>query len=248
MTARCPLHGARAHPQGRARVARRAAQCCVRRIASARTAARQRRRQPRRRHVQRAPAQAPTTGGGPSLQVTSDPSVDLSENRRLVTVLFADLSGSTPLGEQLDPEDLRRILTSFFAALAREIQRYGGTVDKYIGDAIMAVFGAPVAHEDDAERAISAALAMQSAIAQLNDDLERRHGTQMELRIGINTGEVVAGLLAGDVQGAYTVVGDTVNTAQRFESAAPLGGSWSASRRFSSRARRSTSRRCQPSP
>ena len=129
-----------------------------------------------------------------------------------------------PAREQLDPEDLRRILTSFFAALAREIQRYGGTVDKYIGDAIMAVFGAPLAHEDDAERAISAALAMQLAIAQLNDDLERRHGSQMELRIGINTGEAVAGLLAGDIQGAYTVVGDTVNTAQRFESAAPLGG------------------------
>jgi tetratricopeptide (TPR) repeat protein len=88
----------------------------------------------------------------------------------------------------------------------------------------MAVFGAPVAHEDDAERAISAALAMQSAIGQLNDDLERRWSVRMSLRIGINTGEVIAGLLPGDVQGAYTVVGDTVNTAQRFESVAPLGG------------------------
>src|SRR5258708_8247858 len=88
----------------------------------------------------------------------------------------------------------------------------------------MAVFGAPVAHEDDAERAISAALAMQAAIGHLNDDLERKHGMRLSLRIGLNTGEVIAGLLAGDVQGAYTVVGDTVNTAQRFESAAPLGG------------------------
>src|SRR5258708_355978 len=88
----------------------------------------------------------------------------------------------------------------------------------------MAVFGAPVAHEDDAERAVSAALAMQTAIGQLNDDLERKHGMRLSLRIGLNTGEVIAGLLAGDVQGAYTVVGDTVNTAQRFESAAPLGG------------------------
>src|SRR6266542_2425142 len=78
---------------------------------------------------------------GPSLQVPSGPSVDLSENRRLVTVLFGDLSGSTTLGERLDPEDLRRILTSFFSILAREIQRFGGTVDKYIGDAVMAVFG-----------------------------------------------------------------------------------------------------------
>ncbi len=158
--------------------------------------------------------------GGPSLQVAAGPSIDLSETRRLVTVLFADLSGSTTLGEALDPEDLRRILASFFSALSREIQRFGGTVDKYIGDAVMAVFGAPVAHEDDAERAISAALAMQTAIGHLNDDLERKHSMRLSLRIGLNTGEVIAGLLAGDVQGAYTVVGDTVNTAQRFESAA----------------------------
>ncbi len=158
------------------------------------------------------------------MQVASGPSIDLSETRRLVTVLFADLSGSTTLGEALDPEDLRRILASFFSALSREIQRYGGTVDKYIGDAVMAVFGAPVAHEDDAERAITAALAMQAAIGHLNDDLERKHGMRLSLRIGLNTGEVIAGLLAGDVQGAYTVVGDTVNTAQRFESNAPLGG------------------------
>jgi class 3 adenylate cyclase/tetratricopeptide (TPR) repeat protein len=138
-------------------------------------------------------------------------------------VLFGDLSGSTTLGERLDPEDLRRILTSYFSVLAREIQRFGGTVDKYIGDAVMAVFGAPVTHEDDAERAISAAIAMHAAIGRLNEDLERRYGTRLALRIGINTGEVVAGLMAGDVQGAYTVVGDTVNTAQRFESAAEPG-------------------------
>jgi adenylate cyclase len=160
---------------------------------------------------------------GPSLQVPEGASVDLSENRRIVSILFADMSGSTTLGERLDPEDLRRILGSFFAAMSREIQRFGGTVDKYIGDAVMAVFGAPVAHEDDAERAVSAALAMQAAIGRLNDDLERRLGMRLSLRIGVNTGEVIAGVLA-EVQGAYTVVGDTVNTAQRFESAAPLGG------------------------
>jgi adenylate cyclase len=158
------------------------------------------------------------------LQVAPDPRVDLSENRRLVTILFADLSGSTGLGERLDPEDLRLFLTAYFAAASRHIQRFGGTIDKFIGDAVMAAFGAPVAHEDDAERAISAALAIQAAFSELNDDLERRHGVRSGLRIGINTGEVVAGLLAADVQGAYTVVGDTVNTAQRFESAAPLGG------------------------
>jgi class 3 adenylate cyclase/tetratricopeptide (TPR) repeat protein len=167
---------------------------------------------------------APPVGtGGPSLQVAAGPSVDLRENRRLVTVLFGDLSGSTTLGERLDPEDLRRILTSYFSLLSREIQRYGGTVDKYIGDAVMAVFGAPVAHEDDAIRAVSSAVAMLSALDSLNTELEQRHGTRLALRIGINTGEVVAGLMAGDVQGAYTVVGDTVNTAQRFEAAAQPG-------------------------
>ncbi|HET8567544.1 MAG TPA: adenylate/guanylate cyclase domain-containing protein [Candidatus Limnocylindria bacterium] len=157
-----------------------------------------------------------------SLQVPSAPARALAEQRKVVTILFADLSGSTPLAEKLDPEDLRGILGRYFNALARQIQRYEGTIDKYIGDAIMAVFGAPISHEDDAERAIRAALSMQGAIQRLNDDLEREHGVRLALRIGINTGEVVAGMLAGDVQRAYTVVGDAVNTAQRFESVAPL--------------------------
>jgi adenylate cyclase len=158
-----------------------------------------------------------------SLQVQALGAATLAEQRKVVTILFADLSGSTPLAERLDPEDLRRILASYFNQLARQIRRYEGTIDKYIGDAVMAVFGAPISHEDDAERAIRAALAMQESIAKLNDDLEREHGVRLALRIGINTGEVVAGLLGGDVQSAYTVVGDAVNTAQRLESVAPLG-------------------------
>src|SRR5438094_612625 len=158
-----------------------------------------------------------------SLQVTGIAPAALGEQRKIVTILFADLSGSTVLGERLDPEELRSVLASFFNELARQIKRYEGTIDKYIGDAIMAVFGAPISHEDDAERAVNAALAMQRAIAQLNDDLDRRHGVRLALRIGINTGEVVAGLLAGEVQSAYTVVGDTVNLAQRLEAAAPAG-------------------------
>ncbi|TMG31517.1 MAG: hypothetical protein E6H94_12885, partial [Chloroflexi bacterium] len=157
-----------------------------------------------------------------SLQVPALGEAALGEQRKVVTILFADLSGSTPLAEKLDPEDLRGILSSYFNALARQIRRYEGTIDKYIGDAVMAVFGAPLSHEDDAERAIRAALAMQRSIQTLNDDLERQHGVRLSLRIGINTGEVVAGLLGGDVQSAYTVVGDAVNTAQRFESVAPL--------------------------
>ena len=164
----------------------------------------------------------PATIESSSLQVPSLEHSALREQRKVVTVLFADLSGSTPLGEKLDPEDLRRILASYFNQLARQIRRYEGTIDKYIGDAVMAVFGAPLSHEDDAERAIRAALAMHDSIAKLNGDLERQHGVRLALRIGINTGEVVAGMLGGDVQSAYTVVGDAVNTAQRFESAAPL--------------------------
>ena len=163
---------------------------------------------------------APTSA---SLQVAAESADALLEQRKVVTILFADLSGSTPLAEKLDPEELRGILGSYFGALARQIQRYEGTIDKYIGDAVMAVFGAPISHEDDAERAIHAALAMQASIVRLNDDLDRRYGVRLALRIGVNTGEVVAGMLAGDVQRAYTVVGDAVNTAQRLESAAPLG-------------------------
>ena len=170
-----------------------------------------------------APIPAAVPAAGASLQVTAESADALLEQRKVVTILFADLSGSTPLAEQLDPEELRGILSSYFGALARQIQRYEGTIDKYIGDAVMAVFGAPISHEDDAERALHAALAMQASIVRLNDDLDRTYGVRLSLRIGVNTGEVVAGLLAGDVQRAYTVVGDAVNTAQRLESAAPLG-------------------------
>ncbi|TMG33759.1 MAG: hypothetical protein E6H94_10515, partial [Chloroflexi bacterium] len=98
------------------------------------------------------PATSATAGSGPSLQVPGRAVEDLAEERRQVTVLFADLSGSTTLGERLDPEELRLVLASFFSALSRQLQAFGATIDKYIGDAVMAVFGAPVAHEDDAER------------------------------------------------------------------------------------------------
>jgi len=135
--------------------------------------------------------------------------------------MFVDLSGSTASAERLDPEEWRRVLQRYFSVLARQIARYGGTIDKYIGDAVMAVFGAPIAREDDPHRAITAALAIKTNIASENDTLEREYGVRLNLRIGINTGEVIAGILEGGMEGAYTVTGDTVNTAQRFESAAP---------------------------
>ena len=159
---------------------------------------------------------------GASLQ-TSLPLKDLVEERRHVTVVFADLSGSTEIASRLDPEETREILRACLTTLARRIQRFGGTVDKYIGDAVMAVFGAPISHEDDTERALRSALAMREAIIELNAGLQRAHGVTFSLRIGVNEGEVVSGVIAGDVQAAYTVVGDTVNTAQRLEAAARPG-------------------------
>jgi adenylate cyclase len=163
---------------------------------------------------------AATTGA--SLQVGTQRSDVLAEERKVVTVLFADISSSEPLGAKLDSAKLRIVLGAYFGVLARAIQRYGGTVDKYIGDAVMAVFGAPVSHEDDGVRAVHAALAIQRSAEALNATLEKTYGLKIAIRIGVNTGEVVAGLLPGEVL-AYTVTGDAVNTAQRIESAAPPG-------------------------
>jgi class 3 adenylate cyclase/tetratricopeptide (TPR) repeat protein len=159
---------------------------------------------------------------GASLQV-SMPLQDLIEERRHVTIVFADVSGSVAMASGQDPEETREVLRSCLIALARRVQRFGGTVDKYIGDAVMAVFGAPTSHEDDTDRALRAALAMRDAINELNVDLQRQHGLTLTIRIGVNAGDVVAGVIAGDVQAAYTVVGDTVNVAQRLQVAAHPG-------------------------
>ena len=113
--------------------------------------------------------------------------------RKLVTVLFTDIAGSTALGERLDPESVRDLMTRYFTTLTEVIERHGGTVEKYIGDAVMAVFGIPQAHEDDAFRAIRAAIDMRGALALLNEQVASRHRLTIEIRTGINTGEVVAG-------------------------------------------------------
>jgi class 3 adenylate cyclase/tetratricopeptide (TPR) repeat protein len=139
------------------------------------------------------------------------------EERRQVTVLFADLSGYTAFAERMDPETVKSLVDRALLRLGQEVERYGGTVDKYIGDNVMALFGAPVAHEDDAERAVRAGLGMQDAMAEVNDGLP--DGAHFALRVGVNTGEV----LAGAVGDAYTVVGDTVNVASRLQSAARPG-------------------------
>ena len=157
-----------------------------------------------------------------SLQIMSERAYQLAEQRKVVTVLFADIVSSEPLGSKLAPSELRAVFGAYFGVLARAIQHYGGTIDKYIGDAVMAVFGAPVSHEDDGIRAVRAALEIQRSARSLNETLERSYGISISIRIGVNTGEVVAGLLSGDVL-AYTVTGDAVNTAQRIEAAASPG-------------------------
>src|SRR5947199_456064 len=144
----------------------------------------------------------------------------MAVSRRTVTVLFADVADSTPLGERLDPESLRRVMSRFFEQMSAVLERHGGTVEKFIGDAVMAVFGIPQLHEDDALRAVRAADAMRERLGVLNDELERGHGVRLEARIGVNTGEVVAGDPAG---GQRLVTGDPVNVAARLEQAAGPG-------------------------
>jgi predicted ATPase/class 3 adenylate cyclase len=143
------------------------------------------------------------------------------ETRRRVTVLFADLAGSTTIGERLDPEALREVQQRYFDAMRVAIERHEGTVEKFIGDAVMAVFGIPQLHEDDALRAVRSAFDMQRALETLNRDLEARWEVRLAIRIGINTGAVVAGD-ATTHQSLAT--GDVVNTAERLEAAAPAGG------------------------
>ena len=146
--------------------------------------------------------------------------------RRIVTVLFGDLSDFTSWSEDLDPERVGAVTDRVLAALAGAVKTFGGHVDKLTGDGIMAVFGAPVAHEDDAERAVRAALSMQRAVRRVLDD-ERGGGAPVGLRVGLNTGEVVAGIQASI---EYTVIGDTVNTAARLADAAAIGAVYAGSR------------------
>src|SRR5215217_6741524 len=141
-------------------------------------------------------------------------------DRRTATVLFADLSGFTAISERLDPEDVRRLQTDLFAALRSVIDRFDAYPEKYIGDAVVAVFGAPVAHEDDPQRALRAALEMHECIAGLSERWRDQLGGPLTLHIGINTGRVVAGTLGSSADAAYAVTGDAVNTAARLQAAA----------------------------
>ena len=142
-----------------------------------------------------------------------------SVDRRIVSVLFADIVGFTPLGERLDPEDVATVQDAYFSTVRETVQRYGGVVEKFIGDAAMAVFGAPRARDDDAERAVRAGLALIAAIEGIGARLGLQPN-ELQLRVGVNTGEVVHATEGPD---AGRVTGDTVNTAARLQTAATPG-------------------------
>ena len=143
------------------------------------------------------------------------------EERKVVTAVFVDLVGSTARAERLDPEDVRALLRRYHETLRRELERYGGTVEKFIGDAVVAVFGAPTAHEDDPERAVRAALAARDSIAALN---ERDDALDLHVRVGVATGEALVALDARAAAGESMVAGDVMNTAARIQAAAPVDG------------------------
>lgn len=152
------------------------------------------------------------TDEGPSSAPLS-PQRRQADERRLVTIVFADLAGFTGLAERLDPEEVQDLLNRCFNCLVPCVERYGGTIDKFMGDALMALFGAPVAHEHDPERAIRAAVDMRSSLAEFN----RTQGLRMAVHIGINTGHVLAGSVGSIARQDYSVVGDAVNVASRLK-------------------------------
>jgi class 3 adenylate cyclase/tetratricopeptide (TPR) repeat protein len=144
----------------------------------------------------------------------------MAETRKTVTIIFTDVTGSTALGEQTDPETMRRVMERYFEEMRAVLEKHGGTVEKFIGDAVMAVFGIPVVHEDDALRAVRAAAEMRTRLAALNEEFERERGITIAVRTGVNTGEVIAG---DPAQGQAFATGDAVNVAARLEQAAEPG-------------------------
>jgi class 3 adenylate cyclase len=143
------------------------------------------------------------------------------EERRLVSVLFVDIVGFTSRSEQFDPEDVRSFLTPYYERVRAEIERYGGRIEKFVGDAVLGIFGAPIAHGDDAERAVRTALAIRDELQKMNqadDELD------LQVSLAVNTGEAIVDLDARPEHGETMVVGDVVNTASRLQAAAPVNG------------------------
>ena len=147
----------------------------------------------------------------------------LEGERRQVTVLFTDVAGFTPMAEKLDPEDVHRIMDRCFELITAEVHRFEGTVNQYTGDGVMALFGAPIAHEDAPRRAVHAALGIQRALRDYGQELAAQGGPPLQMRIGINTGPVVVGRIGDDLRMDYTAVGDTTNLAARMQQLARPG-------------------------
>jgi class 3 adenylate cyclase/tetratricopeptide (TPR) repeat protein len=147
----------------------------------------------------------------------------LEGERRQVTVLFADIAGFTTLAERLDPEDVHRIVDRCFELITAEVHRFEGTVNQYTGDGVMALFGAPIAHEDSPRRAAHAALAVQRTLRDYDRELQAQRGLHLQMRIGLNTGPVVVGKIGDDLRMDYTAVGDTTNLAARLQQNARPG-------------------------
>src|SRR5215813_884756 len=143
--------------------------------------------------------------------------------RRQVTVLFADVAGFTTLAERLDPEDVHRIINDCFELITAEVHRFEGTINQYTGDGVMALFGAPIAHEDSPRRAVHAALGIQRTIQDVAQTLQAERGLSLQMRIGLNTGLVVVGKIGDDLRMDYTAVGDTTNLAARLQQMAQPG-------------------------
>jgi class 3 adenylate cyclase/tetratricopeptide (TPR) repeat protein len=143
--------------------------------------------------------------------------------RKNVTVMFADVCGFTVMSERLDPEEIHAIMDRAFEVILEAVHRYEGTINQFLGDGVMALFGAPIAHEDHAHRALSAALAIQEGLTPLGEDVLRTHGVEFRVRMGINTGLVVVGAIGKDLRMDYTAVGDTTNLAARLLSLAQPG-------------------------
>ena len=149
--------------------------------------------------------------------------VRVEGERKYVTVLFADVVDSTGLGERLDPEQVAEIMNGAFAFLNASVKKYDGTIARLLGDAILAFFGAPVAHEDDAERAVRAGLDIQAAAREYAEDVRRDYGVDFAVRVGINTGLAVLASVGDEIRTEYTAMGDTTNVAARLQSAAEPG-------------------------
>ena len=148
---------------------------------------------------------------------------DIEGERKLVTVLFTDVAGYTSMSEKLDPEEVHQIMDGCFKLIMDEIHKYEGTIDKFTGDGVMALFGAPVAHEDHAQRACYAALSMQRVMGEYGEKIEKECGVEFKMRVGLNSGPVIIGSVGNDLRMDYTAIGDTTNLASRMETNAKPG-------------------------